>query len=307
MWTTVLQTTAIHTFSHILAHHTSKDIFSDVLNNPVFSNMTGAFFNVSYAVNATMMNATSAEEVSIDFTPADGSLQLNTTFISANGTTTNGTFTSNYPDSYYKKTLPIDTFATLIVCVLQYCWLIWLERMFPARPRRRDVPLDTKENFEMSEDREEEVVKKWIAQGRVRRASLSWCNTFFKWILGLTVMRVWYFAVLYIIRRTVKLRSPKKVWKGMLGAIAMNYVTSFFHVTALAELIAFIIVPAHKQILFVASAEMVCEVFVMTVVRMFATWAVHTEFAQMMMQNITENVIAQREREIEFLRFKNEL
>jgi hypothetical protein len=58
---------------------------------------------------------------------------------------------------------------------------------------------------------------------------------------------------------------------------------------SLADLIGFIVVPAHQRVVFLAGVELVATTFLFTVVRVFATWAVKTDFAQTMMRNITEN------------------
>jgi hypothetical protein len=103
----------------------------------------------------------------------------------------------------------------LILSALQYWWLIWLERMLPARPRYRDVPYQRNEKVEENEDREEEVVKRWIAQGRVRRASLNWCNTFLKWMLQVTVGKFWYHTLGYILVKFLRLDPPRKVLESL--------------------------------------------------------------------------------------------
>lgn len=63
-------------------------------------------------------------------------------------------------------------------------------------------------------------------------------------------------------------------------------------ITPFATLIAFIVVPAHKQIVFVTGVELVAGIFVKTVVRVFATWAVKTDFVQGMMRNVTDTARA---------------
>lgn len=68
--------------------------------------------------------------------------------------------------------------------LLRYQWHIWLERALPTRPRGNlEAAQKANVTVELDEDKEEEVVKRWIAQGRVRRASVSWCNIILKWIL----------------------------------------------------------------------------------------------------------------------------
>ena len=98
----------------------------------------------------------------------------------------------------------------LLLSALQYWWLIWLERMLPARPRYRDLVVRHEEKVEESEDREEEVVKKWIAQGRVHRASLNWRNTFLKWVLQMTIGISWLHISAHIITTAMQLKFPIK-------------------------------------------------------------------------------------------------
>jgi hypothetical protein len=118
-------------------------------------------------------------------------------------------------EPFYSRQLPVGVFTWFVMCTLQYCWLIGLERALPARSRRRDTTVADK--GEMSEHHEEDVVKKWIAQGRVRRASLNWCNTFLKWILSLTIGRVWWHAVRHVVYQSLRLESPRKIWADMLS------------------------------------------------------------------------------------------
>lgn len=245
MWLTVLQTTAIYTTSHILNYHTSENLFRVVWENPTVLNLTAITKNTTIASNVTTSrsattptNSFSYEKdgVPIDQATADrligeafegtgkGSdkqVELPLKITLKNGTVLNETISvpkaqegpKKQQESFYKKKLPLDIVAYFIMCTLQYCWLLGLERALPARSRRRDVVVTQK--GEMDEDREEEVVKKWIAQGRVRRASLNWCNTLFKWILTLTVGRVWYYAVLHVVCGSLRLTSPRKTWEDM--------------------------------------------------------------------------------------------
>ncbi|KAF2437756.1 hypothetical protein P171DRAFT_424555 [Karstenula rhodostoma CBS 690.94] len=308
MWTTVLQTTALYTAFHILTHHASENIFRDVWENPAVKNFTAIAGNDTIASNATTSKSATTPTDSFSFEKdgapidrdtanrligealedirkgSDEPVELPLKITLENGTVLNKTVSvpkaqqeTKEQESFYTKKLPLDVVAMLIMGVLQYCWLLRLEHALPARSRRRDVVV--KEKGEMDEDREEEVVKKWIAQGRVRRASLNWCNTLFKWILNLTVGR----------------------------AVAYNCAGSFFHITPLAELIAFVAVPAYKQMVFVAGAELAFQVFLVTVVGKLAGWAVQTPFVQDIIRNTTQSVVDSREREEAYRMFKNEL
>jgi hypothetical protein len=96
--------------------------------------------------------------------------------------------------------------------------MVWLERILPAR-RRRGEGLGSAEAEGLGESdvHEEKIVKRWIAQDRVRRASLNWGNTLVKWVLELTVGRLWYHAVEHVLYTLLKLQHPRDVMLEMNG------------------------------------------------------------------------------------------
>ena len=214
MWTSVLQATAITTFAMVLSHHMSESTFAQISENEGFYNLTQAF-NMS----APFHSAYDAPEKSSynKGEPANGTLSLSRATSRINGAPSNSTFdpTGDMDESFYQRTLPRDVFINFVLYMLEYCWLIGLERILPARPRRREVLHEGKEKVEESEDREEEVVKKWIAQGRVRRASLNWCNTFLKWVLAMTVGKLCNHTAGHLMRGLLKLQSPKTLLGGL--------------------------------------------------------------------------------------------
>jgi hypothetical protein len=75
--------------------------------------------------------------------------------------------------------------------------------------------------------------------------------------------------------------------------VAKNLIYGFFgnwfSTKPLADLIAFIVIPAHKQLVFLAGAHMVMAIFFTTVFRVLASWAVNTDFVQTMFRNTTQN------------------
>ncbi|CAO2655701.1 Nn.00g045040.m01.CDS01 [Neocucurbitaria sp. VM-36] len=281
MRSAVLQATAIYTFSTILSHHLSGNIFNQVLKNEGWLNMTNAW-NVSTSLNPT--NNTSGRLT------LDAGHATNSTLSSNHTTTFNSTLsgTEKSPESFYVRTLPREVIIYMVMSALHYWWFIWLERMLPARPRYRLVPYQQEEKVEDSEDREEEVVKKWIAQGRVRRASLNWCNTFLKWLLEIIMGNLWYITVEHVVRALLKLQSPKMILDGLTSHIIINFIGYFVTIVPLATLVSFMIIPAHKQIVFVTGAVLVTKIFITTVARVFATWAVKTDYAQILMRNMTD-------------------
>jgi hypothetical protein len=229
MWTAVLQATAISTVSLIVTHHAGNRMFSDFFEDPAMMNFTAHFTNSTTPVNALnltiekaptgqatydRLHGAAVQDASKEGSDEAHELPFKVTI--TNSTALNETISAarEQEEPFYTRELPLGILTSFIMCALQYCWLIGLERALPARSRRRDVIVADK--GEMSEDREEEVVKKWIAQGRVRRASLNWCNTFLKWILSLTIGRVWWFTVEFVVYRSLRLESPRKIWGDML-------------------------------------------------------------------------------------------
>jgi hypothetical protein len=109
--------------------------------------------------------------------------------------------------SFYLDSLPRRVFVYALLVPLQLYWNVWLEYAFPARPRVVNVSYKANKDGEKSpsenDARDEEVVNRLIAQGKVRRSSVSWRNTFLKWILDMTVGLVWYWTVFYLIHGIV--------------------------------------------------------------------------------------------------------
>jgi len=222
----VLQATAICTVSLLYSHYAEENIFAEVTQDETFKTLLNLLTNGTLS-NATIPGLTDQTgQLAIDVKPtvntSDGtsfSLALqygNETRTGLNGTSgINGTAGSEISESFYRRKLPREVIISLALAILQYWWLIGLERILPARPRYRDAPAQQKEQVEESEDREEEVVKKWIAQGRVHRASLNWRNTFVKWVLDMTVGMLSIFTVEHMLRQLLKMKSPMLIFKGL--------------------------------------------------------------------------------------------
>jgi hypothetical protein len=70
--------------------------------------------------------------------------------------------------------------------------------------------------------------------------------------------------------------------------LIFNFVAAYLSTTPLAVLMSFVLVPAHKRIVFVTGAELVWELFYGILVRTFAVRMIKTDFAQRYMRNVTE-------------------
>lgn len=67
---------------------------------------------------------------------------------------------------------------------------------------------------------------------------------------------------------------------------------TYFSPMPLTHLVAFVVVPAHRQIVFIEGVDLATTVFLNTVLRVFVTWALKTDFVQIMMKNVTESAQA---------------
>lgn len=196
MRSAVLQATAIGILAMLYDHHVTVYMCDEFMENEGFK-------NIMSMVNATLSQpSTNGIQSGHGRLALDAGKDINGTLpLKQTAGPSNGTTTANEPmESYYGRTFPREVVVYFVISVLQYWWFIGLEKLLPARPRYRETPYDRKVQIEESEDREEEVVKRWIAQGRVRRASLSWCNIFLKWVLDMTVGVLCFQTIGYLLQ-----------------------------------------------------------------------------------------------------------
>lgn len=161
----------------------------------------------------------------------------NTTVIAANGTlissrnsTSSWRLDSEAPKkSYYFHTLPKSLLVYVLLIPLQQYWNILLERWLPGRPPRRlspSPPKVKKASMPFDEDNvdfEQQIVDRWIAEGKIQRSSLRIRNTLCKWALDLTVGKIIYqfvFRTLYLI--LIKHDFSLSFWKIMDVSIAVS-------------------------------------------------------------------------------------
>ena len=207
MISAVIQTVFLIACRLIISRNLQASAEGKLTSNDLYKNWTQV---VELAINAS--------KASNHTTPTIQASSLHTVF--SNDTGVNSTLTntsvSNSEESFYWRTLPRDVFTCIIITILGYYWQIWLERTFPARTRPSEKVVSEKFAERDDESREEEVVKKWIAQGKIRRASLSWWNTFVKWVLDVVIGGLWTASVYCLLDRLLKMKSsPKVLLKGL--------------------------------------------------------------------------------------------
>lgn len=188
MQNAVLQAVFLQVCQLIISHHLQVSTENLVTNNDLFYQISNATEFINNATAAVKTNETSLP-IAVNATSLGN-------FTAINGTTTTSG-SSKIKKSFYGHELPRDVLTVMIVTILEYYWQTWLERILPARPRPANF-VPEKISPEDDDQREEEVVKKWIAQGKIRRASLSFWNTAIKWLLDITAGQFAITCVFYL-------------------------------------------------------------------------------------------------------------
>jgi len=125
----VIQSIILIALEMIISHEISRNAYNNVWEDPVLKNLTTAYKNIPQ--NATLSSGSEDPWV-------------------------------ENPESFYFLRLPRGVLIYALLFPLSYYWHIYLERLFPTRPRGRQVNYEKKEKVEveLNADQEEEVVKR---------------------------------------------------------------------------------------------------------------------------------------------------
>lgn len=199
----VLQTVLLSAIASVVSHHLLSNAYENISQHELWQNFTaGMDWIATNASNTLALNET---------TMSAGNVTLLNTTSTANETKPFNLTSADWgldSSTFYKKTLPLEIFFLVIFSPIYYIWHLWLERSFPARPKPT-VPFQQDLKGGETSVQEEEVIQKWIAQGKIHRASLSWWNTFVKWIINLILAPLWMDAIQYLLEEAYHLRLPK--------------------------------------------------------------------------------------------------
>lgn len=236
MISAVLQTICLITCS-LVAHHilwiSAGDKFANIDLYHNYTEALKAADNAAEANNQTLRIEAGAVNMTFSSNSQD------------NGTSSSGPSKFHIddlqdvlnPDHEFSfwKTLPRHVFVYTVITILGYYWQIGLERAFPARPRPSALKVLSDEGkLGDDESREEEIVKKWINQGKVRRASLSWWNTFIKWVLDVVIGGLWVNGVYCLLQGLLEWKPIVEVLKGLKGVSSRScFCPSLSHIHAL--------------------------------------------------------------------------
>ncbi|KAK8052469.1 hypothetical protein PG993_003854 [Apiospora rasikravindrae] len=312
MSTAVLQSTVLQTIGEIAAHHISEGAYDDSWDDPVFMDWSVEVLNRTAPFSARHQAAAAALANS------------SSTALAANTTSSLDAIPEpNLAKSFYGHHLPRGMIACLLMSTLFYLWAVALERAFPTRPRGAEgdttapYPKEEKVVVELSEEHEEEVVKRWIARGRVRRSSISWCNTLIKWLLEVVVRAALEGVILDLFDALVdgKWEKYAKAWWGIPKSCFDGWTNFWLTGGPLVSFASLVIVPAPQRVVAEGAFYMFAKVFVQWLLPKFAAWLIRQDAAQKMFREQTQTVreVAQQKkwtekgRLMEELRFLDEL
>ena len=211
----VLQTVALSACALVVSHHLLSNAIYNASSSELWQNITTTIEGAANASAQARLNATANNQTS-----NNGTIFNET---AANNTAKDIFTAVGKSESFYLSSLPRELFLLILVSPLYYHWHIWLEKCLPARPRVTSLMLaGEKQSLGEGDSHEEEIVQRWIAQGKVRRASLSWWNTFFKWILNLTVGTLWVESLRFFLTQMITGKSPITVLRMMFGLVSSD-------------------------------------------------------------------------------------
>lgn len=184
---TVVQSTVFQIIGAIASYHLSTGAYDGLWEDPVFRDWWSAIGNQT----SPGQSATTAADITTSANNDTAMALFHTT--STSSSRSSYTIPETDPEFLDGWLVPKQILSTLLTSALLYLRAVALERAFLTRPRGVEGGGDANPKrekvvvVELSEEHEEEVVKRWIARGRVRRASVSWRNTLVKWLLEVTV------------------------------------------------------------------------------------------------------------------------
>ncbi|KAK5637113.1 hypothetical protein RRF57_012825 [Xylaria bambusicola] len=186
-------------------------------------------------------------------------------------------------------------FIQVLLGPLLYAWHIWLERLFPTRrsAHQDNASIDAKQkgaDTTFAEDtREEQVIQKWLRQGKIRRASLSWPNTFAKWTLQWTIGRYWMDNAGGLLGTLLRRQSPSKSLL-MPTTYVFYWLVRRLTTAPLCTMLSFVMVPASKRLSFLSGVTLLWNALLALMLYLLAPRVMHAEWMQGYLSNMTEEI-----------------
>ncbi|KAI6819383.1 hypothetical protein KC332_g3650 [Hortaea werneckii] len=191
--------------------------------------------------------------------------------------------------SFYFDELPRDLAIQLVLSLANYQWQCLLERYLPTRPQGNTFTAQEKAKVTDDDDMmEDEVMRRLIAKGKVRRASISWCNVFLKWLINNTITFAVIASAYHVIDDASHLRSLSQMWEDLLLSTLFETVIHWFSISPIFSLIGLTIIPVQHRLPFEQGINFCWAIFFGSFLGTFVPWLMSKQFMQDIMANATE-------------------
>ncbi|KAK8128785.1 hypothetical protein PG984_009893 [Apiospora sp. TS-2023a] len=284
MLSAVVQSTVLQIIGSVTSYYLSSGAYDALWDDPGFRD---------WWATVTNLNATTAAAPTTSANNGTAMALFNTTGSSSSSSSDSSSCTmpEHNPNSLSGWRMPKQILGVLVMSALLYIWAVSVERAFPTRPRGVEggeldsaaYPKREKVVVELSEDHEEEVVKRWIARGRVRRSSISWCNTLIKWLLDIVVRAglegmIWDLLMALMDRKVSN--TSREFWKELFRSCVGGWIAFWIRGGPLVSFVSFVIIPAHKRIVFESAFYLASSAFIRWLLPKAAAWAIKTDKIQ---------------------------
>ncbi|KAK7217835.1 hypothetical protein V2G26_005838 [Clonostachys chloroleuca] len=185
--------------------------------------------------------------------------------------------------SYYWNTFPRELLSFTFIAGLMYLWDIWLEDLLPTRPRGVGADAKTEKAVYPNEPKEETLGRSIVKSG-ARRASISWRNTFLKWLMDIVFGTMWKSAVSLVIGGEALTIDSFLIETSIIG------VTGFIHLSYIVSFIAFIAIPVPQRPLFRTSADALASILYTSLSKIAIAQFLKSAFGQRRMMRVTESL-----------------
>ncbi|KAI1363110.1 hypothetical protein F5Y08DRAFT_310266 [Xylaria arbuscula] len=315
MITAILQAATLHTLNYVLTRYITTDSFWSVLTeDPVLQdyNRASKVYWDARLRNQSFEHpdkGTTEQTTRLELPESDAngigedilSVPSILDAVDSAGGPTNGSGSHAQPEVNSANgpteiTVALGWLRTFFIDVLLgpliYTWHIWLERLLPSRrsARQRDSAYQASKEKETDGDdvREEQIIQKWLRQGKIRRPSLSWRNTFAKWAIQWTVGRYWIDNAVWFLTTVLK-RDPPSASMLIPNTYLSLWIVQRMSIAPFGTILCFMLVPAPKRLPFLQGVALLWTAFIALFLYLITPMVVQMEFVQELLSNLTNS------------------
>jgi hypothetical protein len=176
---------------------------------------------------------------------------------------------------YYTYEAPRRLLEDLVIQVVAYYKLCWLEKLLPTRPlANRDVTqiLEKDKEIREREEMEEEIMQKLITEGKVKPVGISWRNVIIRWLLDDIPGNLLIGIVAFTLHHTLRSHSVSEMAEELPMGMLL-YITSYWlSLDPLFSIIGHALVPVEYRLQFWSATTLALNLFLSLTLRPVVPW-----------------------------------